>query len=280
MHQVISKYPLLNTLETLTAAGTLIAKIKAFRYECNNDSDKQEFEKALETIAVSFSSTVSEFLMGEVDSSTLLSVPPGDPSQSMESLYGPGSDGATASTEDGDEGGLHPEAVDVLLQRCEGGVDAALHYAKNMAKYMKDLIGYLEKRSTLEMDFAKGLQKIVHNCRQSLLQEPPMPLQSIYSLALEQDADFGHGLVQAANTLQTQTFMQPLNLRRLEHEKRRKEIKESWHRAQRKLHEAEYNLRKAKQGYTQRCDDHDKARALVAKAEEEQASAGDRKSVV
>lgn len=86
-----------------------------------------------------------------------------------------------------------------------------------------------------------------------------MPLQSIYSLALEQDADFGHGLVQAANTLQTQTFMQvgsapggqagggcwgphswpispqPLNLRRLEHEKRRKEIKESWHRAQRKL---------------------------------------------
>lgn len=28
MHQVISKYPLLNTLETLTAAGTLIAKIK------------------------------------------------------------------------------------------------------------------------------------------------------------------------------------------------------------------------------------------------------------
>lgn len=29
--------------------------------------------------------------------------------------------------------------------------------------------------------------------------------------------------------------MQPLVLRRLEHEKRRKEIKEQWHRAQRKL---------------------------------------------
>ncbi|XP_065729503.1 rho GTPase-activating protein 45 isoform X1 [Phocoena phocoena] len=274
MHQVISKYPLLNTVESLTAAGTLIAKVKAFHYECNNDSDKQEFEKALETIAVSFSSTVSEFLMGEVDSSILLSVPPGDPGQSMENLYGQGSEGAPLSSEDCDEGCLSPEAVDTLLQRCEGGVHAALQYAKNMAKYMKDLIGYLEKRNALEMDFAKGLQKIVQNCRQSVMQEPHMPLLSIYSLALEQDLEFGHGLVQAVGTLQTQTFVQPLNLRRLEHEKRRKEIKESWHRAQRKLQEAESNLRKAKQGYVQRCEDHDKARFLVAKAEEEQVGAG------
>ncbi|TEA33435.1 hypothetical protein DBR06_SOUSAS8010333 [Sousa chinensis] len=276
MHQVISKYPLLNTVESLTAAGTLIAKVKAFHYECNNDSDKQEFEKALETIAVSFSSTVSEFLMGEVDSSILLSVPPGDPGQSMENLYGQGSEGAPLSSEDCvcPAGCLSPEAVDTLLQRCEGGVHAALQYAKNMAKYMKDLIGYLEKRNALEMDFAKGLQKIVLNCRQSVMQEPHMPLLSIYSLALEQDLEFGHGLVQAVGTLQTQTFVQPLNLRRLEHEKRRKEIKESWHRAQRKLQEAESNLRKAKQGYVQRCEDHDKARFLVAKAEEEQVGAG------
>ncbi|KAK7803893.1 hypothetical protein U0070_020110 [Myodes glareolus] len=274
MRQVISRYPLLNTVETLTAAGTLIAKVKAFHYESNNEADKREFEKALETIAVSFSCTVSEFLLGEVDSSTLLAVPPGDPSQSMENLYGPGSEVSPPSVEESEEGCLPPKEVDILLQRCEGGVDAALQYAKDMAKYMKDLISYLDKRTTLEMEFAKGLQKVVHSCRQSITHEPHMPLLSIYALALEQDLEFGHGMVQAVGTLQTQTFMQPLTLRRLEHERRRKEIKESWHRAQRKLQEAEANLRKAKQGYKQRCEDHDKARLQVAKAEEEQQGTG------
>ncbi|XP_069503476.1 rho GTPase-activating protein 45 isoform X2 [Ambystoma mexicanum] len=273
LRQVITKYPLLNTIETLTAAGTLISKVKGFHYEANSETDKRDFEKALETIAVAFSSTISEFLMGEVDSSTLLSLPPGDKTQSMESLYGgiPGHGmedvlpGATYLQ----TGGPSAEEVDIMLQRSEGGVDAALHYSKSMSKYMKDLIYYLEKRTTLEMEFAKGLQKLVNTCRQTVTQEAHMPFLSIYSLALEQDGDYGCGVLQAANTLQTQTFLQPLNMRRLEHEKRRKEIKELWHRAQRKLQEAESNLRKAKQGYMLRSEEHEKAKFVTLKAEDD-----------
>lgn len=44
-----------------------------------------------------------------------------------------------------------------MLQRCEGGVDAALQYAKNISKYMKDLIGYLEKRTALGEMWRGGL---------------------------------------------------------------------------------------------------------------------------
>ncbi|XP_063213891.1 rho GTPase-activating protein 45 isoform X1 [Chroicocephalus ridibundus] len=274
LRQVINKYPLLNTLETLTAAGTLISKVKGFHYESNNETDKREFEKAVETIAVSFSSTVSEFLMGEVDSSTILSIPPSDQNQSMESLYGgipgPGGDGLPSGMESYDAGRPPAEEVDVMLQRCEGGVDAALQYAKNISKYMKDLIGYLEKRTTLEMEFAKGLQKMANSCKQTISQETSMPFLSIYLLALEQDMEHGTSVLQAANTLQQQTFLQPLTVRRLEHEKRRKEIKEQWHRAQRKLQEAEVNLRKAKQIYMQRSEEHDKAKYVAVKAEEEQ----------
>ncbi|XP_057896702.1 rho GTPase-activating protein 45 [Melospiza georgiana] len=274
LRQVINKYPLLNTLETLTAAGTLISKVKGFHYESNNEADKREFEKAVETIAVSFSSTVSEFLMGEVDSSTILSIPPSDQNQTMESLYGgipgPRGDGVPSGTDSCATARPAAEEVDVMLQRCEGGVDAALQYAKTISKYMKDLMGYMEKRNALELEFARGLQKMANSCKQTISQETSMPFLSIYLLALEQDMEHGASMVQAATTLQQQTFLQPLMVRRLEHEKRRKEIKEQWHRAQRKLQEAEGNLRKAKQTYMQRSEEHDKAKYMAVKAEEEQ----------
>lgn len=141
----------------------------------------------------------------------------------------------------------------------------------------------------------------------------------------EQECSAPHGAVPPSLPVQ------PLMVRRLEHEKRRKEIKEQWHRAQRKLvsdlvcvpnhsleqlvtpplrvlgtlpplqqcwvcllcwgtlaeagdplaglhphpgspwqQEAEGNLRKAKQTYMQRSEEHDKARYMAVKAEEEQ----------
>ncbi|MEQ2200675.1 hypothetical protein XENOCAPTIV_001559 [Xenoophorus captivus] len=56
LRQVINTYPLLNTVEILTAAGKLISKVKGFHYEASNETDKKDFEKAIETIAVAFSS--------------------------------------------------------------------------------------------------------------------------------------------------------------------------------------------------------------------------------
>jgi hypothetical protein len=62
-----------------------------------------------------------------------------------------------------------------------------------------------------------------------------MPFYSIYSLALEQDLEQSSGMQQAATTLHNQTFLQPLMQRKHEHEKKRKEVKEQWYRAKRKL---------------------------------------------
>uniref|UniRef100_A0A9J8AEN5 Uncharacterized protein n=1 Tax=Cyprinus carpio carpio TaxID=630221 RepID=A0A9J8AEN5_CYPCA len=265
LRQVISMYPLLNTVETLTAAGKLISQVKGYHYEVCNEADKKDFEKAIETIAVAFSSNVSELLMGEVDSSTLLSVLPSEKSRSMENLSG---HDCLHTRSDSSELVMSAEEVDIILQRSEGGVDSALTYAKTISKYMKDLIGYVERKLALELEFSKGLQRIYQSCKQTITQ-PHMPFFSIYSLALEQDLEQGTGMHQAASTLQNQTFIMPLLLRKQEHEKKRKEIKEHWLKAKRKLMECEANLRRAKQVYMTRCEEYDKARTAANRAEEE-----------
>ncbi|XP_059425423.1 rho GTPase-activating protein 45-like isoform X3 [Carassius carassius] len=265
LRQVISMYPLLNTVETLTAAGKLISQVKGYHYEVCNEADKKDFEKAIETIAVAFSSNVSELLMGEVDSSTLLSVLPSEKSRSMENLSGHES---SHTRSDSSELARSAEEVDIILQRSEGGVDSALTYAKTISKYIKDLIGYVERKLALEVEFSKGLQRIYQSCKQTITQ-PHMPFFSIYSLALEQDLEQSNGMHQAASTLHNQTFIMPLLLRKQEHEKKRKEIKEQWLKAKRKLMECEANLRRAKQVYMTRCEEYDKARTAANRAEEE-----------
>uniref|UniRef100_A0A8C2GS21 Rho GTPase activating protein 45 n=1 Tax=Cyprinus carpio TaxID=7962 RepID=A0A8C2GS21_CYPCA len=251
--------PLSNLLTTFFLSLT-----SGYHYEVCNEADKKDFEKAIETIAVAFSSNVSELLMGEVDSSTLLSVLPSEKSRvsvcrSLEThiiLFLCVLAARSA------------EEVDIILQRSEGGVDSALTYAKTISKYIKDLIGYVEKKLALELEFSKGLQRIYQSCKQTITQ-PHMPFFSIYSLALEQDLEQSSGMHQAASTLQNQTFVMPLLLRKQEHEKKRKEIKEQWLKAKRKLMECEANLRRAKQVYMTRCEEYDKARTAANRAEEE-----------
>ncbi|NXR03194.1 HMHA1 protein, partial [Sagittarius serpentarius] len=281
LRQVINKYPLLNTLETLTAAGTLISKVKGFHYETNNETDKREFEKAVETIAVSFSSTVSEFLMGEVDSSTILSIPPSDQNQTMESLYGgipgPGGDGMPSGMESYDTGkqaALWAQGLGRRGTRLSRPASRNWHLPHHRCRPEPRTAPRLRKGSQAAAGAGGWQATGTARCRRRvvrfLISQSNMPFLSIYLLALEQDMEHGTSVLQAANTLQHQTFLQPLTVRRLEHEKRRKEIKEQWHRAQRKLQEAEVNLRKAKQIYMQRSEEHDKAKYMAVKAEEEQ----------
>ncbi|KAG9343656.1 hypothetical protein JZ751_013827 [Albula glossodonta] len=192
--------------------------------------------------------------------------------QSMENLYGgiPGQGVDAALTKsDLQECVWSAEEVDIILQRSEGGVDSALTYAKGVSKYLKDVISYVDKRIQLEMEFAKGLQRLYQASKHSIAQ-PHMPFFSIYSLALEQDYEQSVGVQQASATLHSQTFLQPLLQRKQEHEKKRKEIKDQWQRAKRKLMEAETNLRKAKQAYLARCEEYDKAKTVANRAEEEQ----------
>ena len=69
------------------------------------------------------------------------------------------------------------------------GVDFALERAKIWSKYAKDVLNYVEKRTSAQMELAKNLTKLVQSSRPQLQEEIFLPFQSIYCLALDQDLE-------------------------------------------------------------------------------------------
>uniref|UniRef100_A0AAY5EVZ0 Rho GTPase activating protein 45b n=1 Tax=Electrophorus electricus TaxID=8005 RepID=A0AAY5EVZ0_ELEEL len=235
LRQVIGTYPLLNTVEMLTAAGTLISKVKGFSYDGSTEAQKKDFEKAIETIAVAFS---SKFIFECVHVHVCVSV-------------------------------MTAEQVDVLLQHSEGGVDSALFYAKTITKYMKDIISYVDKRVALEVEFAKGLQRLYHLCCHIVFLSLSLSVScNLYFSLLSLFSPSPPSLPPPPLSL---SRSQPLLHRKQEHEKKRREAKERWLRAKRKLADAESNLRKARQLYVARSEEYEKARTVANKVEEEHA---------
>jgi hypothetical protein len=82
----------------------------------------------------------------------------------------------------------------------------------------------------------------------------------LYCNALDQELENQRAYVANYTLVLGHKFIEPLNTRRLEHEKARKSIKTIWAREQKRVHEALSNLRKARDCYVTRRLDLQRAR--------------------
>uniref|UniRef100_A0A8C6JLE1 Rho GTPase-activating protein 29 n=1 Tax=Melopsittacus undulatus TaxID=13146 RepID=A0A8C6JLE1_MELUD len=254
---VINKYQNLNSVDILSAAGTVIAKVKAVNFKEVNEENKRELFSeifsSIETLAFTFGNVISDFLMGDVDNGSSL----GLPVSRRNALF---------------SGQLRAEEVDSMLLRNDSGIESALSYAKAWSKYTKDVVAWVEKKLSLEVECAKNLAKMAETAKAVVGHQDYMPFQSIFITAFQNDIENNQLWQQTAAALQSNKFVQPILGRKNELDRQRKDIKELWQREQKKMVELEAALRKAKSLYTQRQDEYEKAKSCTARAEEEQLS--------
>ncbi|NWU38281.1 RHG29 protein, partial [Hylia prasina] len=271
---VINKHQTLNSVDILSAAGTVIAKVKAVNFKEVNEENKRELFSeifsSIETLAFTFGNVVSDFLMGDVDNGSSLGLPVSRRSRSFENLSV--ESGSSLHERDDIQGHLRAEEVDNMLLRNDSGIESALSYAKTWSKYTKDVVAWVEKKLSLEVECAKNLAKMAETAKTVVGNQDYMPFQSIFINAFQNDIENSQLWQQTAAALQSNKFVQPVLGRKNELDRQRKDIKELWQREQKKMQELEAALRKAKLLYVQRQDEYEKAKSSTARAEEEHLS--------
>uniref|UniRef100_A0A8C6VAV0 Rho GTPase-activating protein 29 n=1 Tax=Naja naja TaxID=35670 RepID=A0A8C6VAV0_NAJNA len=267
---IINKHPNLNSVDVLSAAGTVIAKVRAVNFKEINEEKREvlsEIFSSIDLLAFTFGSAVSDCLMGDVDNGSGLGHQVSRQSQSFEKLC---RDSGVSLHEGGQSTGhLNAEEIDSILLRNDNGIKSALSYAKAWSKYAKDIMVWVEKKINLEMECAKNLAKVAETTKTIIVSQDYMPFQSIFMNAFQNDIESSLLWQQAAVALQTNKFLQPLLGRKNELDRQRKEIKELWQREEKKMQELESSVRKAKQLYLQRQEEYEKARSTTLRAEDD-----------
>ncbi|XP_059468965.1 rho GTPase-activating protein 45-like isoform X2 [Neocloeon triangulifer] len=247
---VLEKHHTLQNTELLMAAGALIQQVKGHDYEDDKASTKEFFD-SIDKLALAFSSRVSEYLMGDLDVVNLpFTNAVTSKTKSYETLTCKAASvrGRSAGM---DEPSLPGEQESELL-KIEHSVEALLRRAKLCSKYLKDVVMYVEKRALLDLEYAKNLSKLAMTVKPFICEESHFPLQGIFCHALDNDTDNCNAYLDTGALILGSKFLEPMRARRLEHERRRKQLKEQWQREMRRMQEAEGVKRKAYAIFAQR----------------------------
>ncbi|EDV22182.1 uncharacterized protein TRIADDRAFT_59414 [Trichoplax adhaerens] len=232
---------LVSNSEIMTSTRTLLLKVND--YSINECTEKEVIEAAVH-LELALTDGITDLIDDQSENNDLESDSKESNTNDSQIDISPGSIDYLQSKAAGTRDRVHskdPQAIDHLLQKTDNSMEISLQYAKSWLKYAKEISTYVEKRSRLELDYAKSLSKLAQQTRQAITEE---------------DIEYSNVVQQLYNNQLNLKFTEPLNTRRNEHDAARKILKDSWMKLDKKYQDAKNNIKKAKNNYKARVQEH------------------------
>uniref|UniRef100_A0AAV2KL74 GMIP/FCHO2-like FCH domain-containing protein n=1 Tax=Knipowitschia caucasica TaxID=637954 RepID=A0AAV2KL74_KNICA len=135
-------------------------------------SDTKRYSEILrdfDNFELSLISNAGEDLLADIDSPSVESA------ETTEHIQEPPNEDSQKEDEQEADQNTPAQEADLALCGCEDGVETALQYAKMWCRYAKDLLSWMEKRISLEQEFAKSIIKAAEGARSIVSQQVQFP---------------------------------------------------------------------------------------------------------
>ncbi|VDN50631.1 unnamed protein product [Dracunculus medinensis] len=155
--------------------------------------------------------------------------------------------------------------MDKIITEREDGIDIAFERVKAWSKYCKELLSYVSRRTHLELEHAKRIQTLANQSKLTVT-EQFLPLKNVFENNFDSDISFCEHTFETIKYIQDR-FIKSLEMRRDDHERQRRALKNEWLRVTKQVKDTQQELIRARTLLESRDDGYRRAQESFLRTE-------------
>lgn len=268
VRDLLVRYPIFKTSHVLLPASQLVHSVKELNFD-NSSVDASRTLACLEKLEAAVGNTLKQSLQQPN------AVSPKFSTATLGRKIKNGTDGLkngrvltrrhSAYQPKGRDTDFDIDEMDRMVADRADGIEIAFDRSKAWAKYCKELLSYVSRRVQLEVEHAKRVQSLANQSKVAM-NEHFLPLKDIFESSFDNDVYFSEQTYDAVKHIQDR-FIKSLEMRRDEHERQRRALKNEWLRVTKQVKDTQQELMRARSLLNSRDDGYRRAQESFIRTE-------------
>lgn len=264
VRDLLVRYPAFKTTHVLLPASQLIHSVKELNFD-NSNVDASRTLSCLEKLEAAVGNTLKQSLRPRTTKYTTATLGHKSKHDGLKNGRVLIRRHSAFQPKNHDNCFINLEEMDRMVADRSDGIDLAFERAKAWTKYCKDLLNHVSRRVQLDLEHAKRVQNLANQSK-TAISEHYLPLKDVFENSFENDITFCEQTQEAVKYIQDR-FIKSLELRRDDHERQRRSLKNEWLRVTKQVKDTQQELQRARTLLGSRDDGYRKAQEISIRTE-------------